>query len=170
MKIGVACLRIGAVRLCLAMMLALLVVPGYIVAPSLFAALDSQAMAGEVAGKIFHISMLSLLFFAVAVALFWRRIQTVNVVGRMRWLLLLALLLLVSVNLWVLSPMMADIKLQMGPIDLVAKDDPQRQLFGMWHGISAIVHLLSTLLAGWLVALGAVGHTLPADRKTCPSS
>ncbi|PIP01909.1 MAG: DUF4149 domain-containing protein [Zetaproteobacteria bacterium CG12_big_fil_rev_8_21_14_0_65_54_13] len=154
---SVACIRIGAVRLCLAMMLALLIVPGYIVAPVLFSAASSQAVAGELAGKVFHISMISLLFMAAAVAAFWMRMQAEQI-GLRRWLLLLVVVLLVAVNAFALAPIMADIKAQMGPIDLVAKDDPQRQLFGMWHGISAVLHLLASLVTALLVALGPVGR------------
>jgi len=163
-----ACARIGALRLCLAMMLALLVVPGYIVAPVLFIEAGSQAMAGELAGKIFHISLISLLFMAAAVAAFWIRMRA-DGVGRLRWSLLLSLAVLVAINAFVLAPILADIKLQMGPIDLVAKSNPQRQLFGMWHGISAILHLFSSVLAALLVALGPVGRRLSSDRQTSGS-
>jgi len=164
------CIRIGAVRLCLAMMLALLVVPGYIVAPVLFSAADSQALAGELAGKVFHISLISLLFMAAAVAAFWLRMRAGNV-GRLRWILLLLLAVLVAVSAFVLAPLMADIKAQMGPIDLVAKGDPARQMFGLYHGISAVMHLLASVLSALLVALGPVGLSL-ADQEmdSCPSS
>jgi len=54
------------------------------------------------------------------------------------------------------SPVMADLKAEAGPIDALAKDDPQRALFGLWHGISAVFHLLASLSAALLVALGAI--------------
>ncbi|EAU54036.1 DUF4149 domain-containing protein [Mariprofundus ferrooxydans] len=164
---SVNCIRIGATRLCLALMLALLVVPGYIVAPVLFSTAPSQSLAGEIAGNIFHISLISLLFLAAATAAFWMRMQDGGV-GRRRWILLLTLSILVAVNAFALAPVMAEIKAQMGPIDLVAKDDPQRQLFGMWHGISAVMHLISTLLAALLVAMGPVGRS--PDKGSCQSS
>ncbi|MDQ6992647.1 MAG: DUF4149 domain-containing protein [Mariprofundus sp.] len=145
-------MRVGALRICLALMLALLVVPGYIVAPALFAGAGSQALAGELAGTIFHISLLSLLFLAASVAAFWLRMEA----GRSRWVLLLLLSLLVAINAFALAPIMAELKVQMGPIDLVAKEDPQRQLFGLYHGISAILHLLSSFIAIALVAIGPV--------------
>jgi len=159
----------GAVRLCLALMLALLVIPGYIVAPVLFSSLPNQAMAGEVAGKIFHISLISLIFLAFSIALFWRRMQTEWTIGRKRWLMLSVLVILVAMNAFILAPVMADLKAQMGPIDLVAKDDPQRQLFGLWHGISAVVHLLSSILALLLVAFGAAGAKKDDSKNPCPS-
>lgn len=165
----IACLRAGAIRLCLAMMLALLVVPGYIVAPVLFAGAGSQALAGELAGRIFHFSLIALLFLGAAVASFWWRMQSDGLaIGRSSWLLLAVVCLLVAINVFALAPLMADIKHQMGPIDLIPKENPLRQKFGMWHGISAVVHLLASIVAAILVAVAPGG----ADSKgsTCPSS
>jgi len=64
------------------------------------------------------------------------------------------LLLLCGINEFVLAPHMQAMKDAMGPIDALAKDDPQRAAFGMWHGVSAILHLAESLLAAGLVALG----------------
>ncbi len=144
------CLRAGSARLCLAMMLALLVVPGYVVAPVLFAKAGSSAEAGMLAGHVFHLANGAILLFAAALAFFWRRIG----VSRMRWLLLGGLALLVAGNEFGLAPLMADLKQQMGPIDAVPDDDPQRQDFGMLHGISALLHLAASLMAVVLVGMG----------------
>jgi len=150
------CVRIGAARVCLAMMLALLVVPGYVVAPVLFAKAGSVSLAGMLAGEIFHAANISILLLAVALAFFWKRMQGKHTkANRWRWILLFVVVALVAMNEFVLSSIMADIKLQMGPIEDVARDDPQRRLFGMWHGLSAILHLLTTIIAVLLVALGA---------------
>jgi len=157
------CMRIGAVRLGLALMLALLVVPGYVVAPVLFAKAGSASLAGMLAGKIFHVANISILLLAFSVAFFWKRMQgRYTNRNRWRWLLLLVVAVLVAVNEFALSPIMADLKLQMGPIEDVARDDPQRQLFGMWHGLSAIIHLLATMMTVLLVAMGA----RPASAET----
>ncbi|TLS75641.1 DUF4149 domain-containing protein [Mariprofundus erugo] len=162
------CLRAGAIRLCLAMMLALLVIPGYIVAPVLFAGAGSQALAGELAGRIFHLSLVTLLFLAAAVASFWWRMQSDGqIIGRRSWILLAALCLLVAINVFGLAPLMADIKQQMGPIDLIPKDNPLRQKFGMWHGISAVLHLLASIVAAMLVATSPIGND--SKKGTCPS-
>jgi hypothetical protein len=148
--LSAACLRAGTIRLALALVLALLVVPGYIVAPVLFANLDSAAQAGQLAGSIFHVANRGILLLLVALALFWRGRDA----GRWRWILLGALFLLCGLNEFVLSPHMQALKDAMGPIDALPKGDPQRAEFGMWHGISAVIHLAASLLAVLLTALG----------------
>jgi len=144
-------MRAGAQRLALALVLALLVVPGYVVAPVLFSVLDSHAQAGHVAGAIFHISNRGLLFLLLAIAAFWWQREA----GRLRWVLLIAVLCLIGTNEFIISPVIQDLKVAMGPIDAVPADDPQRAAFGMWHGVSAIMHLFSSLIAALLVALGS---------------
>ena len=64
------CIRIGATRICLALMLGLLLVMGYVVTPVLFASAGSVEIAGLLAGKLFHVANSGLLLLAVAVALF----------------------------------------------------------------------------------------------------
>jgi hypothetical protein len=150
----VECIRIAAVRICLALMLGLLLVPGYMATPVLFA--RATEMAGMLAGQLFHVANSGLLLLAASVAFFWfRTAQAGPYIGRLRWSLLLAVALMVAVNEFALASILADLKQQMGVIDRVPEDDSQRELFGMWHGVASLLHLLSTLCAGLLVALGA---------------
>jgi len=149
-------LRAGTIRLALALVLALLVVPGYIVAPVLFANLDSAAQAGHLAGSIFHVANRGILLLLVALALFWRGRDA----GCGRWAMLGVLVLLCGLNEFVLSPHMQALKDAMGPIDALPKGDAQRAEFGMWHGISAVIHLVASLLA---VVLGALGWSERRD-------
>jgi hypothetical protein len=152
----VECLRIGAVRICLALMLGLLLVSGYIVTPVLFAKAGSTEMAGMLAGQLFHVANSGLLLLAASVAFFWfRTTQAGTRIGKLQWSLLLAVALMVAVNEFVLASILADLKQQMGVIDRVPGNDPQRELFGVWHGAASLLHLLSTLCAALLVALGA---------------
>ena len=76
-------------------------------------------------------------------------------IGKLRWLLLLAVALMVAVNEFSLAPVLADLKQQMGVVAQVPEDDARRQMFRIWHGAAAVLHLLTTLCAGVLVALGA---------------
>jgi len=152
--LSVACLRAGAVRLALALVLALLLVPGYVVVPVLFSQLDSHAQAGHLAGIIFHIANRGILVLLLAIAVFWWRRNA----GRWRWILLLAVACLLGVNEFLLSPFMEGLKSAMGSIDALPMDDPKRAEFGMWHGVSAVLHLLAALLATLLVALGWTGR------------
>jgi len=165
--VSVACIRIGSVRLCLALILGLQAVSGYVVAPVLFARAGSTALAGALAGDIFHLANIGLLFLAAAVTVFWLRMQRSGmVIGRLRWSLLAVLALLIAANEYGVSPVIADLKAQMGPIDQLADDDPQRKLFGVWHGVSALIHLFATLSAALLVACGATRPGVSGDA--CP--
>ena len=148
------CLRAGSIRLALALVLALLVVPGYIVAPALFANLDTASQAGHLAGIIFHTANRAILLLLIALALFWRGRDA----GRWRWIMLTALLLLCGTQEFALAPHMQAMKEAMGPIDALPEGDPQRGAFGMWHGISALMHLAASILAVLLAALGWNGR------------
>jgi len=150
----IECIRGGAVRLLLALMLGLLVVSGYVVAPILFAKAGSAHEAGRLAGAIFHTVNIALLFMAAAVGSFWIRMRSIS---RLNWGALIVLLLLVAVNEFAVSPILAELKAAAGPIDKLAADDPQRAAFGMWHGVSAVIHLLASAAAALLVMLGGLG-------------
>lgn len=143
-------------RLSLALVLALLAVPGYVLAPVLFSSLHSHAQAGHLAGIIFHIANRGALVLLLAVAAFWWKREA----GRWRWMMLATVACLASVNEFLLSPLMEHLKLAMGSIDALPPGDPGRAEFGMWHGVSAILHLLATLVSAFMVALG-----LPLGRS-----
>jgi len=147
--------------LSLALVLALLVVPGYVLAPVLFANLDSHAQAGHLAGIVFHIANRGILILLLAVATFWWKREA----GRWRWIMLAAVACLAGANEFLLSPVMENLKLAMGPVDALPPGDPRRIEFGMWHGASAVLHLLAVLTSAFLVALG-----LPFTHKSCHGS
>lgn len=152
MALSAACLRAGSLRLCLALILALLVVPGFVVAPVLFAKAGSTWLAGMLAGDIFHIANRTIVILALAVAAFWWR---QGGAGRSSWLLLGLVLLLVGINEWGITPVIEALKAQIGHgFDTLPKHDPLRARFGAWHGVSAVLHLITTLAAAWLVATG----------------
>jgi len=162
-------IRIGSVRFCLALMLGLLVIPGYVVAPVLFAKAGSVSLAGSLAGEIFHMANMGLILLTAAVMVFWGRMRKSGlVIGRLRWSLLLLVTVLVAANEYGITPMMAELKAGMGPMESVAEDDAQRKLFGFWHGISALLHLFAAFAAAVLVAIGG---RQPSDvtRTSCPS-
>lgn len=160
--ISVDCIRVGAVRLCLGLILGLLVVPGYVVAPVLFANAGSSSLAGSLAGDVFHMANTSILFLIAAVLVFWFRMKKSGAeIGKVRWLSLIIVALMVVGNEFGVAPVIADLKAQAGPIDGLDKDDPQRTLFGLWHGVSAVFHLIASLAAALLLALGAMRPSLP---------
>ncbi|MDQ6979411.1 MAG: DUF4149 domain-containing protein [Mariprofundaceae bacterium] len=143
----------------LALMLGCLVVAGYVVAPVLFAEASSHAQAGLLAGAVFKVCNQGLLVLGAAAAAFYWQL------GERRkriWLPLLILVALVATNVFALTPIMVELKAVAGPMDALATDDPQRQAFGMWHGISAVLHLCASLCAVWLVACGVVKRPVKA--------
>jgi len=148
--------QLAASRVCLALILGLLVVSGYVVAPQLFAHASSRMVAGALAGHIFHLANMALLLLALACAAFWLRLQSAGeVIGRVRWGLLAAVALLVAANQWGIAPQMEVLKTLMPQgFDALTSDDPLRIRFGMLHGISAILHLLASLVAVCLVGIG----------------
>jgi len=153
MALSASCLRAGALRLCLALLLGLLLVPGFVVAPILFAKAGSTYQAGMLAGYIFHVANRTVVILAVAVAAFWWRQQ--GRVPRSAWLVLGLVLVLIAVNEWAITPVIEALKAQIGHgFDTMPKNDPLRARFGMWHGISAVLYLIATLGAAWLVAAG----------------
>jgi len=157
----IECVRGGAVRLLLAMMLGLIVVSGYVVAPLLFAKAGSSHEAGRLAGEIFHVVNNGVIIMAVAVGAFWLRMKSTSMLN---WSLLLVLASLVGINEYGVSPIIAELKLAAGPIDQLAEGDPMRAKFGMWHGVSAVLHLLAAIASAMLVMLG--GHKKGLCKKS----
>jgi hypothetical protein len=106
-------------------------------------------------GTYFTIANSGVLLLGAATAAFWLRMGGT---GKLRWGLMLLLLVLVAVNEFGLAPIMADIKAELGALDTLPKDDPGRASFAMWHGISAVCHLLASITAVMLVVLGSSGE------------
>lgn len=160
----IECIRGGAVRILLALILGLLAVSGYVVAPILFAKAGSAHEAGRLAGEIFHVVNLGVIILSVAVAAFWLRMKPVS---RLNWGLLLLLVALAGINEYGVSPILAELKLAAGPIDQLAEGDPVKAKFGMWHGVSAVIHLLCTVLATLLLLAGAHRHRCGSGGDAC---
>ena len=119
---------------------------GYIAAPTLFATLDDRQLAGDLAGRMFHaVYILGMIAGILLLALLWRSWSA----RRWRLWALVAMVAFTAVGLFVLQPMMADIKARgMAPgSDLEAT-------FGMLHGVSSILYLAVSLLGAVLVAVG----------------
>jgi len=142
-------IHFSGLKLCWALMLGLLVVPAYVVAPMLFSQLES-AQAGLVAGKIFHVSNLAILILSVAALIFCYRIQ----VKKTTWYMLISVFILVAINVFGISTMMAMIKTEVGDISALPKDDSMRIMFGFWHGFGSILQLVCTFLVVALVMKG----------------
>ncbi|MDX8403543.1 MAG: DUF4149 domain-containing protein [Mariprofundaceae bacterium] len=163
----VECIRGASIRLCLALILGLLAVSGYVVTPILFAKMDTASEAGHLAGEIFHLMNLGVILMTVAVGSFWLRAKGI---ARSNWALLGLMLILIAINEYAVSPILADIKAAAGPIDALPVDDPKRSEFAMWHGVSATIHLVATIAAAFLVMLGGHKKTGNGHEALCKKS
>jgi len=149
MKMSKSKINYAGLKISFALMLALLVVPAYVVAPVLFSELDS-ALAGLIAGKVFHVSNLAVLILAVAAGLFCKRIEA----AKATWYLLIAVTVMVAVNAFGVSHMMALIKTEAGDISALTHENPLRWAFSFWHGFGSILQLISSVLMVILVMKG----------------
>jgi len=131
-------------RLLLTLWVGSLWVSGFLVAPLLFAMLDERALAGSLAGELFRITAwIGLGCGAALLAINAARFRHFN----WRGALLVAMLLLVAVGLFVLTPMIAGLREQ-------GLADSAR--FGRLHGLASVL-FIATSLGGLLLVLAGPG-------------
>jgi hypothetical protein len=119
-------------------------VSGFIVAPLLFAGLESRALAGTLAGSLF--SIMSYLGLACGTLLLGLKgMRREHLAARWPLLVIVVMLVLVIVGEFVLAPMIA----QLRSAGLV--DTPR---FGQLHGLAAVLFISNCLLGLVLVAVG----------------
>ena len=117
-------------------------VTGFMVAPLLFAELDDRALAGSVAGSLFTVtSYLGLLCGASLLLINGLTVRTSN----WRAVVMVIMLLLVVIGQFVITPMVADLRLQ-------GLTDSAR--FGQLHGIASVLFIMTSVLGLVLVAAG----------------
>ncbi len=126
---------------------------GYLVVPVLFRVLPDRQLAGMVAGQLFT----SLAYIGIGCALYLLLQQLLQAgraaLRRRMFLVTTVMLLLVLIGQFVLQPILADLKTQALPLDVMQSAlAPQ---FKTWHAVSAIVYLVQSLL----------GIALVLDRK-----
>lgn len=124
---------------------------GYLVAPTLFATLTDRVLAGSIAGSMFHsMAMLSLGCALAMVLLLWRATPDWTPARRRTVLALVAAMALCTVvSHFGLQPMMAELRNAAGPAGVM--ESAAKSRFGMLHGISSVIYLVQSALAGWLV-------------------
>ena len=135
-------LMLAAERILLTLWVGSLWVAGFVVAPLLFAELDDRALAGSVAGSLFTLTSYIGLVCGSLLLL-------VNGAGfrRSNWraVVLVCMLLLVVVGQFVITPMVADLRVQ------GLTDTPR---FGQLHGLASVLFILTSVLGLVLVAAG----------------
>jgi hypothetical protein len=129
-------------RILLTLWVGALWVTGFMVAPLLFAELDDRALAGSVAGSLFTVtSYLGLLCGASLLLINGLTVRTAN----WRAVLMVIMQLLVVIGQFVITPMVADLRLQ-------GLTDSAR--FGQLHGIASVLFIMTSVLGLVLVAAG----------------
>lgn len=122
---------------------------GYIAVPVLFHTLDNRQLAGSVAGEMFTVVYLvGLVAGPLLFAGLWLR--STAILREWRGWVIAIMVALVAVGLFVLQPMMQDLKAQG---DLV-KGSELALRFGRLHGISSALYLVTSLLGLALVVFG----------------
>ena len=123
---------------------------GYLVAPTLFSVLaDNRQLAGLLAGKLF--TLIGWVGLACASYLLLFTLLRMGTTALRRWTfwLLLAMLLLTVVNLFGIQPLLAQIKADALPRQVMESVLYDR--FATWHGVSGIVYLVQSLLGLLLI-------------------
>ena len=118
---------------------------GLIVAPTLFSLLESKVLAGNLAGQMFsiiyYLSIFSLLYFLLR---YYFTVAQKPIFRRALFWVLLAMLLAMLIQLFVLQPLMADLRAG----GLVGENKAR---FGMLHGIAWLLYLLDCVLAFYVL-------------------
>ena len=123
---------------------------GYLVAPTLFATLADRVLAGTIAASIFrNAAWLSVVCAALMLSLLMgakeldakKRRTLLGLVGAM-------LVCTLVVNL-VLQPQMAALREAAGTLGVLASASNTK--FGVLHGVSSVIYLIQSVLAGFLI-------------------
>lgn len=122
---------------------------GYLVAPTAFATFE-RPLAGSVAAAMFHSAALLSIGCALAMLVLLRVAKDIDG-KRLRSLTLLVLLMLACtlVSHFGLQPLMGELRAAAGPGGVMEAAAQAR--FGTLHGISSVLYLIQSLLAGLLL-------------------
>ncbi len=121
---------------------------GYVVVPVLFKMLPDRQLAGMVAGQLFTL----LAYIGIACALYLLLYQLQSGRSALRstaFGVTVAMLLLVLIGQFILQPILADLKAQALPLDVMQSTFATQ--FKTWHAASGIIYLIQSLLGIALV-------------------
>jgi len=129
-------------RILLTLWVGSLWVVGFVVAPVLFTELNDRALAGSTAGTLFTLTS----YIGLACG-FLLLVFNGVVLRRINWrlVIIICMLLLTVIGQFVITPMVADLRLQ------GLTDTPR---FGQLHGVASVLFLLTSVLGLVLVAAG----------------
>ncbi|MBE2260757.1 MAG: DUF4149 domain-containing protein [Candidatus Accumulibacter sp.] len=123
---------------------------GYLVAPTLFAALGSdRRLAGSLAGRLFESIGWVGLACASYLAVFLLLRLGAAALRRWHFWLIIVMLLLTLVSLFGINPLLAQIKADALPREVMQSVLHDR--FATWHGVSSVLYLIQSVLGLLLV-------------------
>ncbi len=124
---------------------------GYIAAPVLFSFLaDDRQLAGSIAGEMLR-AVLSIGLVCGAILMITTAMSGLSkAVRSWRWWIIIVMLLITIVSLFIIHPMIADIKSQKDIMDAAL----YKSQFGKLHGLSSGLYLVLSLLGLALVVFG----------------
>ncbi|MGE5469423.1 MAG: DUF4149 domain-containing protein [Bacteroidota bacterium] len=122
---------------------------GYLVAPILFSSLGDRQLAGQVAGQLFALIGWIGLGCAGWLLVFLISRHGARVFRNPLWWMVLLMALLTAASQFGIQPLMAQLKADALPREVMASDFRDR--FATWHGISSILYLVQSVLGLWLV-------------------
>jgi len=133
----------GLQRLLLTVWVGAMWAVGYLVAPVLFAAIESRMQAGAIAGILFTaVSWIGFVCGGLILLIQWRAGD--RGLSGAAVVCIVAMLVMTSIGQFGLQPLMADIKTQF-PAG-VEMSGELRSRFGMLHGISSSLFLIASVL------------------------
>ncbi len=130
---------------------------GYLVAPTLFSTIADRALAGVVAGKLFALIGWVGVGGGAYLLVFMRLRHGAAVWRNWSFRVLLAMWLLAAASLFGIQPLMAQMKAEALPREVM--ESVLRERFAVWHGISSILYLVQSLLGLWAVTAVACVKT-----------
>jgi hypothetical protein len=123
---------------------------GYLVAPTLFATLSDRMLAGTIAGAMFRSEAWLSVLCALVLLLLLRAAPELDPKRRRSLLLVTAAMLVCTlVSHLGITPFMSALREAAGPGGVMESADRTR--FGVLHGVSSVIYLIQSVLAGVLV-------------------
>ena len=117
---------------------------GYLVAPLLFHTLEDRALAGTLAGRMFHAVGWMGIVCGAYLLCFELAAHGTGALRRATFWAVLAMFSLTLILQFWLQPFVASLRSIGAPVDALAA--PSRH-FALWHGVSSALYLLASLLA-----------------------
>jgi len=139
----------GMERLLLSLWVGIMVGIGYIAAPVLFKVLDDRKLAGGLAGEMFHVVTIIGLIFGGILLLLRYKDESIEFLKQWRGWLLLLMLCLVATSMFILQPMIAEVK-ALG----ISEGSENAKKFGMLHGISSLLYMVTVVSGILLIFFG----------------